>query len=646
MLELSYARLKKILMILVVAQKEISSSYLSLKLKVSERTIRTDINRLNEDITKYNVLIKHHRSKGYFLKEEQTGSLAKLKADLEELDKKVLFDSVNIRLKKLMCLLLLTNVPISIYKILEDMYISSGTLASYIEEIKSAIKGYHLEIARVNNAFSIVGDEVEKRQCFIDQVEDKNYKTYILGFTDLEKSIFKEINLDELKSVLDEFMDKLVFDIADFNRKNIIMHIAITILRIKNGNEIITFSDNSIIKGGIEKEFNQLFVGIEQQFNVQISSAERNYIKYHFALNNPQIIRDTEDNSEVEINKAIMLFLDRIRNNYGFDLSDATELINNLRAHITSLIKINRFDSTRKNPLLDVIISTFPLAYEMTKTSIDVLEKRLNLTFNDDEVSFITLHIGAAMENRYNQRLSAKKVAIVCGSGTATANLLKVKLEAKFSQYIEIVGLYSFEEYRKGKMEPVDFIISTVPIFDSKIPVVQVDLANFAHDSKELSNFITTTENQPLSKLFDQNLIFIHQDLKSKDAVLRKMLSALEKENVTKPEYKHFLMKREKMYSTAIGGGIAIPHPIKFSAYKSRVAFLQTEREINWGNEHNVDLIFMLAINEDDYPKIQPLFSFLVDLQENSKFLKLIKKTNSAQEALQIINSFVKESLD
>lgn len=45
MLELSYARLKKILMILVVAQKEISSSYLSLKLKVSERTIRTDINR-------------------------------------------------------------------------------------------------------------------------------------------------------------------------------------------------------------------------------------------------------------------------------------------------------------------------------------------------------------------------------------------------------------------------------------------------------------------------------------------------------------------------------------------------------------------------------------------------------------------------
>lgn len=100
MLELSYARLKKILMILVAAQKEISSSYLSLKLKVSERTIRTDINRLNEDITQYNVLIKHHRSKGYFLKEEQTGSLAKLKADLEELDKKVLFDSVNIRLKK------------------------------------------------------------------------------------------------------------------------------------------------------------------------------------------------------------------------------------------------------------------------------------------------------------------------------------------------------------------------------------------------------------------------------------------------------------------------------------------------------------------------------------------------------------------
>jgi lichenan operon transcriptional antiterminator len=641
MLELSYSRLKDILTILLISRNEINSNYLALKLKVSERTVRTDILKLNEDIEGYEVKIKHRRLRGYFIDFNNEKKLHELKLDLEKLDEKTLFDSFDDRLRKLLCLLLFRNKPISLEKISNNLYISTGTLNNYIEDIKGTCKKYNLRIIREQNALLLIGDELAKRQCFIDQVEDKNYKNYVLGFSDLEKQIFGKLELTKLEQIVDNMIEEFDSDIADFNRKNIIIHIAITINRIQSNNMIKDFQDTKLITQKALNRFKYLFLELEQSFNVKIFEAERRYIEYHIALNNPQIIQNVKNNCTDDIHSAIMLFLNKIRNNYGFNLTESDNLMDNLINHVKSLIKIKQFNSSRKNPLLGVIVSTFPLAYEMTKTSIYIIEKRTGLNFDDDEISFVTLHVGAAMEQIYGHKTIIKKVAIVCGSGTATANLLKIKLETKFNNYIKITGLYSFEEYKKGHINNVDFIISTVPILDSTYPIIQIDLKNFSQDSKELYNFITSTENQSLSNLFETSLVFTKQHVKSKNEVMEKLVNALENQNVITSNYRSLLIQRESMYSTVIGGGIAIPHPIKFSAYKSRVAFMQMDEPVDWDDKSSVNLVFMLAINEKDYPKIQSLFSFLVDLQENNNFFKMVRTAKNKTEVVRVIQQFM-----
>ncbi|GEO44777.1 helix-turn-helix domain-containing protein [Companilactobacillus alimentarius] len=67
MLKLSYPRLKKILMIIILARVEISGSELAKRLNVSTRTIRSDINELNSDIGGYDLKILNRRGKGYYL---------------------------------------------------------------------------------------------------------------------------------------------------------------------------------------------------------------------------------------------------------------------------------------------------------------------------------------------------------------------------------------------------------------------------------------------------------------------------------------------------------------------------------------------------------------------------------------------------
>ncbi|MDT6952541.1 BglG family transcription antiterminator [Companilactobacillus alimentarius] len=649
MLKLSYPRLKKILMIIILARVEISGSELAKRLNVSTRTIRSDINELNSDIGGYDLKILNRRGKGYYLNFKNEKKLTELKKDLKSLDRQASLDTVENRIKYLLNELLISNQSISIDDILDNLYISINTFNNYILEIKRIVDKYNLNLVNKHNRILLVGDEESKRYCFIDQLENKNYKEYILGFTSNERKLFSNINLDSISKLVNNFVDLEMKEIPDYNRKNIVIHVALSLSRIKLGHVLTKFSSELQLSSSVQDDFNKLFNDLEKDEKIKIPLPEREYIKYHIGLNNPQIVKNTNEPQSQLIKKSVILFLDKIRDNYTFNLLNDKLLIDNLTEHIKAVIKINDLDSTRKNPLLDVILSTFPLAYEMTVTSINILEHQLKLRLSKDELSFITLHVGASMERNYNNKWKKRNVAIICGSGTATANLLKIKLEGRFSNYLNIMGVYSYAEYCNSSYpKDVDFLISTVPILNSSVPVVEVDLSNYANDSKELYDFITSTsdDQQVLYSLFKPELVFVNSELSNRKQVLNFLCDNLEKQKVVKQDFREKMFKREGMYSTAIGGGIAIPHPIKFAANKSNVAFLQLKHPITWDDKGNkIQLVFLLAINKDEYPKIQTLFSFLVDLQNDSRFYNAISKCNNSNEAIKVINSFIQNNL-
>lgn len=650
MLKLSYPRLKQILMIIILATVEVPSNILSKRLNVSTRTIRSDIKKLNSDISDYKLEIMNCRGKGYYLAIKDNQQLDKLKCDLNRLDKKTNVDNSGSRIKYILNELLTKQKLISIDNILDSLYISINTLNKDIIDIKEIANKYNLRIVHKNNGLSLVGKEENKRYCFINQLENKNYKEYVLGFTTNERRLFNNIDLDTNSKVINAFIDKEMKEIPDYNRKNIVIHVILSLSRIKAGYILKEFNSNLQVSHGFQDKFDKMFDRLELNIGNEIILPEREYVKYHIGLNNPQIVNNSNEPQEELIRKSVLFFLDKIRNNYTFNLLNDDLLIKSLTEHIKAAIKIKSLDSSRKNPLLDVIPSTFPLAYEMTITSIKILECQLKFHFSNDELSFITLHIGASMERKYSNKWKKRNVAIICGSGTATANLLRAKLENRFSNYLNIIRVYSYAEYCSSLYpKEVDFLISTVPILNSKVPVVEVDLSNFANDSKELYGFITSTSNnqQILYSLFKPELVFINSDLQTRQQVLDFLYDKLEEQDVVRSDFRAKMFKREKMYSTAIGGGIAIPHPIKFAAKVSNVAFLQLKRQIVWDdNDNKIQLVFLLAINEKEYPKIQTLFNFLADLQSDTRFYNSISKCSDSNETIKVINSFIQNNIN
>ena len=642
-MKLSYKRLGVILEFLLnnSANRYVSASFLAQKCNVSTRTIRSDIQALNRELSSLQVEIKNKRGEGFYLSDFDK----KTEQKLTELARSDLPASSSGERIAEVEQYLLVNSRVKLDDLTEKLFISDNTFFTYLVTIKKEFSDFGLRVVKDGDEYYVDGSESAKRNFIISKLINKKSNSYIVDFTEREKSIFANLDLNLLKETVHGFLRHYSYHLSDINTKNIILHLALAISRIKMGYRLET--GNSVeIKPPVQRAVQKLLQKLEAEFQVEFNQVESNDLIYHFALNYPECVSENDHVSiKDNINSAITIFLENIKKEFAIDLLDDRELRVNLTQHLTNLVKIKTVNGNRKNPLLNVILSTFPYAYEITAYSAPILEHMLNLKLNDDELSFITLHIGASIERQGNLS-SQKNAALICGNGISTAALVRAKLQTQFASFLNITGTYTYDEYLAGKASGNDFLISMVPLTDAKVPVIQIDLTNFHNDILQLSEYLKSLNNpyRAINKLFDEENIYLVQEPLSKAQLLDMLIKNLERKKIVNKDFKQRVDEREKMYSTAIGGKIAIPHSLGYATKKSKVSFARLDKPIKWDEKNEVKYVFLLAIARQDYLSVQKLFDFIVDLQTNLTFRKIIDKSSSSKEIKHAISSLIKSS--
>ncbi|BDR56985.1 BglG family transcription antiterminator [Xylocopilactobacillus apis] len=647
MMKLLNNRLKLLLEIFLNAKKEQPISYLTDKLQVSDRTIRTDIFKLNEFLQKYHAEIVNHRKKGYLLETQNSETLKKLnKMLLEENVPKFNLDSTNNRIIYLLDLLISSDQYLSIEYLIDHMYISRNTLYSYIKEVKAIVEKYDLKIiSKANLGFKLTGNELNKRQLFIQELIDRKKPHYVLSFTEKEKNLFNNLDLDYLEKTTTEFLQQNFSQMSDINQKNILIHLTLAIYRDLSDHPLEQFTFEYDHKNKNAIKILLFLKKIEKHFNFTLTSAEINYILFHFLSNKVTLTSSMKDfqNDRDLVEKSIQEFLTYIYEEFHFNLQNDKILKENLTNHLLSVLNIYKNKGSRVNPLLNMIISTFTLAFDITLSASKILEKNLQIKLDNSEIAFITLHIGASIERNFTNRVPKRKVALICGSGTATASLLEAKLNNSFGKYIEITGKYSLSQSQKLDLSDNDFLISTVPITNSSIPIVLIDLFHFDEDSAELMSFISSnmSNHERIMQLFDEQLTIEIDHPTDRLDVLNQLTQLLEQEEIVEPNFKESVLQREEIATTAIGGEIAIPHPLSWQAKESKVAFAKLNEPILWDQENKIQFIFLLAINKDDYENTQSLYDFLLYIQKNNDLKNMMRKTSNPKEIVALICSTI-----
>ena len=135
-----------------------------------------------------------------------------------------------------------------------------------------------------------------------------------------------------------------------------------------------------------------------------------------------------------------------------------------------------------------------------------------------------------------------------------------------------------------------------------------------------------------ISKYLDERLILFLEDT-TRDAVISSLIDALDHHGflIDKKQFHHAILDREKIVSTGIGIGVAIPHA-KLSGYPDffiAVALLR-KKGVDWNSLDGGDvrLVFMIGgpdNRQTDYLKIlSELTHAIKDDERRKKMLKTV----------------------
>ncbi|HBE9551550.1 BglG family transcription antiterminator [Clostridioides difficile] len=603
----------------------IDSSTLANYLNVSTRSIRKYVNEIN--------------SNGEFILSSKKGYKVNLNNNCQtKVDSSENISPDN-RLNLILKELIVNSNGINIFDLSEELFVSPATIEGDIVKANKFIGSYNLKIKQSKFLLKLIGNESAKRK-LMSSIIFKETGSDFLSLFDVQK-IYQEYNLTKLKENIIYILKKYNLFINEYAINNILLHLMITIDRIKKNNyidsvEVVNYIDNNV-DINIAKDISNF---LESEYNITLTSAELYYLVFQLTnkttvLNYNQM--DTKSLSNYIDEHFVKLTKKIIKNVYDLyliDLSDE-EFVVKFTLHVKNLISRAKNNQVLRNQIPQKLKDSYPLIYDISVYICNQIQTLENVDIDEDEISYISLHVGSFFDR---QKLLEDKV--LCALITPNYYDLQFKivrdLEKRFNESIEIIQIFS-DTHNLDFDNKVDMVITTLPINNRcPIPFVYVNpyLNRKDYDNiqskftqiKDRKNILTVQNH--LEMYFSESLFMKNIYLDSAKDYIRFMGNILYENKYVKPNYIDDVLIREKMSSTAFNNNVAIPHSMKMDALKTGVCLIVNDKPVKWGEE-KVQIIAMIPINEKEKEKFNYIFeSFIEILSEWNNVKELTKADN------------------
>ncbi len=604
----------------------IDSSTLANYLNVSTRSIRKYVNEIN--------------STGEFILSSKKG----YKLNLNNNSQTKIDSSDNIspdnRLNLILKELIVNSNGINMFDLSEELFVSPSTIEGDIVKANKFIGSYNLKIKQSRFLLKLVGNESAKRK-LMSSIIFKETGSDFLSLFDVQK-IYQEYNLTKLKENIIYILKKYNLFINEYSINNILLHLMITIDRIKKNNyiesvEVVSYIDNNNIDINISRDISNF---LESEYNITLTSAELYYLVFQLTnkttvLNYHQI--DTKSLSNyinehfVELTKKI---IKNVYDLYFIDLSD-DEFVVKFTLHVKNLISRAKNNQVLRNQIPQKLKDSYPLIYDISVYICNQIQILENIEIDEDEISYISLHVGSFFDR---QKLLEDKV--LCALITPNYYDLQLKivrdLEKRFNESIEVIQIFS-DTHNLDFDNKVDMVITTLPISDRcPIPFVYVNpyLNRKDYDNiqskfiqiKDRKNILTVQNH--LEMYFSESLFMKNIYLDSAKDYIKFMGNILYENKYVKPNYIDDVLIRENMSSTAFNNNVAIPHSMKMDALKTGVCLIVNDKPVKWGKE-KVQIIAMIPINEKEKEKFNYIFESFIEILSEWNNVKELTKADS-----------------
>lgn len=637
----------------------VTSKAIANNLKLSDRTVRSYIKRLQKILLENGAEIIAKSGQGYMFKINQEFKfntfLQQYKNNLINKQNFIINDQKD-REYYILKKLLIENKYILIDDLCEELFICRSTLSNDFLQIKKNLSLYNLSIKyKVKKGLYVEGDEKEKRNFIISYFFESNLSNSINKYVD--NTLFSNnINLDKIMEIILNECRKEDFKLSDYVIQNLILYFALMVNRIKNGFTLTSIEVDKSIEN--KKEFivaYNILKCISEINDIKFSKEEIYYIALNLkSKNSSEFVNNNFDFTDKEkIRRELINILDEIENDTGYFIKDDQQFINSFLVHFYKLRMRLKNGIKLENPLLNEIKETHMKTFSKTKNYFSNMPILKGYNISDSEWAYIYLHFMAAIERcKDNKKFN---VLVICATGYGSSQMLSIRLKKEFGKHINIVDIIGYYEITDQKLEGIDFIISSIDLYSIvfNIPIINVSvfLNDFEVNKIKLfieSNMLRRFEENENSKrkllsekirlfeefFFEECFITLNK-VDSKQNIINALLTLLQKRE---DECYYDVMinqikQRERMSCVVFSEDIAVPHPAKSVGKKTQVAVAIVKQGVRWDDRFkNIKYIFLVSPSKTENYDLIKITEAIVSLIENDKIKNKLLKCNNFNE--------------
>lgn len=634
-------RQRKILQSLKYKTEYVTGKELANELNVSSRTIRNDINEINNLLKESGIVIESKRSVGYLLQTENSAELAHI------LKINASFLSRDDRIRYILYRLCVEEDPINLYDLEDEMFISSTTLDIDIQTLnKNYILEYpFIKFYKKKNFISLESDEL-KRRIILNHIFTENWDYNSTGnafynYQGLDNDILVLI-MSEIKIYLNEYNVRL----EDLSMVELGLGISIAYFRIQNGFYITKTSSHTTNDKFSIHLIDDILDSLENKLDVKFPQNDRIPFYYFMAsskLLNAKLLnfRTVKDYFDHEIIEMCDEYIQKIKDVFHLDFSsDEDFYITTLQLFRSIKVPFRRPNKliTQEYSLRTQYLIEFEIAYLIQPLAL----KYFGSYFNYSEITYLTFCISGAL-SYYNRTLPKINTVILCHHNLSVAWNLKHTVLENFSDFIDIHELLPVYTKDMREFNDIDLILSTVnKNMTTSVSCKSLQISPFftERDRHNLHHYIHSTRiehlynntNLSLYDLLDNASWIESSNCSDFFDALKLLYNELTKELPLDVSFLASIMQRESILTFAHHPHVSFVYQIG-DYEKTSACAMTLDHRIQY-HDNKIRIIVLVAIAKNDSNFIFKMLNELFNSDFNLNDLKFLKTKKEILNAL------------
>jgi transcriptional antiterminator/mannitol/fructose-specific phosphotransferase system IIA component (Ntr-type) len=490
-----------ILRLLLEAREPLSSAGLASKLGLSARQVRYSLDDVERWLGERGVRLVS--KPGYGVCVDATDSRRrKLVASLRLQGPCPVYLTRDERLQLLVFSLLTTDQPLIAKQLEPQLGVTRTTILEDMDSVEAWLAGYGLSlIRRPNYGFKVTGVERDWREAVVGFLISAVGAMPLLRLCGgstvaldaccdnavclscVRSGFFRQLQLDRSARLIDVVEDRLHVHFTDLAYISIALHLSLVVIRARQGRTVEIESE--MVGNLSEREIFRaaaIVVGqLAQEAALTIAHDEIAYVAMQMSG-----ARVRHDGSGLSVGHARQPEERSMRALVYEILSEAAaylhpylqvdqQLRHNLTCHLQAVVNRLRLGLPIRNPLVEQVKARYPYVFRIAGRSCGPLAALTGAELPEEEIAYIAMHLGAAMERLKPYPWVKRRVLVVCGEGVGTAWMLVSRIHSELPEIrvLEVLSASDLSHLHTFQGD-VDAIISTVPLRIAGIPIVVV----------------------------------------------------------------------------------------------------------------------------------------------------------------------------